>query len=464
VVSAATLASGETIVLKNGRKILADRIHETANRIEYEIGDNSYAIPKSVVNRIDHGGVPAEYSTSNSGPKSTEGLPLPTSSADLQLATDLEAKILANGRVNEDALAELERTGDAGTAAAANFVATRYEIEHQNFTRARTYCEKALQLQPDNATLLRYYAAILVRTGRAGEAQPYAERSTRLTPDFAEAWAVLGAAQYAAGRNAAAVQSWKRAVALHPDAGVERLLAKAQKDAAVEADFAERDTGHFTLRYEGRQTTEDFRRQILDVLESHYRDLSSAFGTAPRDNVVVILYTNQAFFDVTQAPSWTTALNDGKLRIPVSGLETVTSELVHVLRHELAHSFINYLSRGRCPQWLHEGVAQVLEPRSLGGNGRFLAQVFTAQRSIPFNLLESGFLSYSGPEAALAYDESLAAAEYIKETYDFSDIRRILERIGEGSSAEAALRSTIHADYGQLEADLGKFLTSKYGK
>jgi len=449
--------------LKNGRKIWADRVHEKAGRVEYEIGDDSYAIPKSVVDHVDHGGVPADYSTSKTVSRSTEDLPLPTSSADLQLATNLEAEILANGRVNEDALLELERTADAGTAAAGYFVAGRFELDHQNFARAQAYCEKALQLQPDNATLLRYYAAILVRTGHAGEAQPYAERATRLTPDSAEAWAVLGLTQYVEGRNSAAVQSWKRSLALHANARVERMLAKAEKDAAIEADFAERDTGHFTVRYEGKQTTEPFRRQILEALEKQYDDLSSAFGMAPRDNIVVILYTNQAFFDVTEAPSWTAALNDGKLRIPVSGLETVKAELVRVLRHELAHSFINYISRGRCPQWLHEGVAQVVEPRNLGRHGRALAQVYTAQRSLPFNVLESGFMSYSGAEAALAYDESLAAAEYIKDTYGFSDIRRVLERIGEGSSAEAALRSTIHSDYGQLEADLGKFLTSKYG-
>ncbi len=457
------MAPAETIVLKNGRKIWADRVHETATRVEYEIGDDSYAIPKALVDRIDEGGPPAQYSTSKAGSGSTADLPLTEPNPDLQLATDLEAKILANGRVNGDTLVELERTADAGTAAAGYFVAGRHELEHQNFNQARTYYEKALQLQPENATLLQYYAAVLTRTGHAGEATRYAERAARIAPESAEAWAVLGATQYASGRNAPAVHSWKRSLSLHPNATVERMLAKAQKDAATEADFAERDTGHFTLRYEGKHTTEGFRREVLDALESQFNELAGVFGVAPRDNIVVILYTDQAFFDVTQAPSWTTALNDGRLRIPVSGLETVTSELIHVLKHELAHSFINYLSRGRCPQWLHEGIAQAVEPRTLAGNGRRLAQVYLAQRSIPFNMLESGFLSLSPAEAALAYDESLAAAEYLKDTYGFSDVRRILERIGEGSSAEAALRATIHSDYGQLETDLGKFLASKYG-
>ena len=69
-----------------------------------------------------------------------------------------------------------------------------------------------------------------------------------------------------------------------------------------------------------------------------------------------MLYTEQAFFDVTQAPSWSGAVNDGKLRIPVQGLDSVTSDLARVLKHELAHSFINQLTGGRCPQWLNEGL------------------------------------------------------------------------------------------------------------
>ena len=83
-----------------------------------------------------------------------------------------------------------------------------------------------------------------------------------------------------------------------------------------------------------------FARQILAALESDYDDLARDLGTPPRDNIFVTLYTEQAFFDVTHAPAWAGAINDGKLRIPVSGLSSVTPELAHVLKHELAHSFI----------------------------------------------------------------------------------------------------------------------------
>ena len=141
----------------------------------------------------------------------------------------------------------------------------------------------------------------------------------------------------------------------------------------------------------------------------------------------------------------------------------MTPELARVLKHELAHSFINQLSGGRCPPWLHEGIAQLLEPKSLGSDGHQLAQLFKSQRNIPLNVLEGSFLSFSGGQAYLAYAESLAAVSYINDSYGMGDIQRILQLLSQGSSTEAALRATIHSDYGQLESEVGKYLSDKYG-
>jgi hypothetical protein len=142
----------------------------------------------------------------------------------------------------------------------------------------------------------------------------------------------------------------------------------------------------------------------------------------------------------------------------------MTSDLARVLKHELAHSFITQLSGGRCPPWLHEGIAQFLEPKTLGGDGHQLSVLFKAQRDIPLNALEGSFQNFSGGQAFLAYAESLAAVSYINDSYGMGDIQRILQLISQGSSTEAALRSTIHSDYGQFESDLAKYLTDKYGE
>jgi hypothetical protein len=144
-------------------------------------------------------------------------------------------------------------------------------------------------------------------------------------------------------------------------------------------------------------------------------------------------------------------------------MSSVTPELSRVLKHELAHSFINPLSGGRCPQWLNEGIAQAMEPKSLSSRGRRLAELFQTQQEIPFNALEGSFMRFSGLEAMLAYDESLAAVQFIIDTRGMSELQRILQRLAEGNSTESALRATIHDDYGQLQADVGKYLSRRYG-
>jgi len=458
-VAALTIARADTIHLKNGRTIVADHVRENGNRYEYEIGEDSYAIPKSSVDHVDAGGLPAE----SSGAQKISGLPVFTPANSLAFEHDFESKIIQDGKVNPDVLAALEAKGNAELSATADFIAGKFEFEHGNIVQSRTYFENALRFQPDNSTILIYYSAVLVRTGNAARALPYAERAVRSAPDSPDAFTMLGYAQFASDRTKDAIASWKRSLALRPDPAVQQFLAKAQREQSAESEFVENESSHFVLHYEGHQSSDAVRMQILTVLESDYDDLVRDLGTPPRDNIHVTLYTETAFFDVTHAPTWAGALNDGKLRIPISGLTSVTPELARVLRHELVHSFVAKLAGGRCPPWLNEGIAQFLEPKGLGGDGRQLALLFKAQQEIPLNTLEGSFNSFSGPKAYLAYAESLAAVTYIADSYGLSDLQRILDRISQGSSTEAALRETIHCDYGQLESDLGRYLADRYG-
>ena len=454
-------AWADTIHLKNGRTIVADHVRENGSHYEYDVGDDSYAIPKTSVDHVEAGGMPTH--AASSGSARVADLPMFTPADSLANEGDLITKIIKEGKVDPDVLTSLEAKKNPELSATANFIAGKFEFERGNIAQARGYFEGALRFQPENSTILIYYAALLVRTGNAAQALPYAQRAVHAAPDSPDAHTMLGYAQFASDRTREAVASWKRSLELRPDAAVQQFLAKAQREQNVETDFAHRESSHFVLHYEGKQTSEALRGQILSALESDYDDLARDLGNPPRDSILVTLYTEQAFFDVTRAPTWAGAINDGKLRIPVSGLSSMTSELARVLKHELAHSFITQLSGGRCPPWLHEGIAQLLEPKSLGGDGHPLSQLFKAQRNIPLNALEGSFQSLSGNAAYLAYAESLAAVSYINDSYGMSDIQRILQRISQGNSTEAALRATIHSDYGQLESDLAKYLADKYG-
>ena len=72
-------------------------------------------------------------------------------------------------------------------------------------------------------------------------------------------------------------------------------------------------------------------------------------------------------------------------------------------------------------------------------------------------------MGFSAIEARLAYDQSLAAVEFHSLDVRYGRFTKNSERIGQGSSTEAALRSTIHSDYRQLQDEVARYLKERYG-
>ena len=133
---ACILAPAATLHLKNGRTIWADSVRENGTRIEYEVGENTFAIPKSLVDHFDAGGTPPEYSTGGGGSKSTD---IAAPSSELRIANDVYALVLHDGKVDTDALAKLEKESTPDNAAAGYFLAGRHEIEQGNTTVERHF-------------------------------------------------------------------------------------------------------------------------------------------------------------------------------------------------------------------------------------------------------------------------------------------------------------------------------------
>jgi hypothetical protein len=92
-----------------------------------------------------------------------------------------------------------------------------------------------------------------------------------------------------------------------------------------------------------------------------------------------------------------------------------------------------------------------------------LASLYSAGQQIPLGQLEGNFESYSSGEASVAYAESLAAVQYIRENFGMTAVAGLLQKIGEGQSVETALRGTIHGGYSELEAQLTIYLKKIYG-
>ena len=129
-----------------------------------------------------------------------------------------------------------------------------------------------------------------------------------------------------------------------------------------------------------------------------------------------------------------------------------------MLKHELAHSFIRQATNGRCPVWLNEGLAQLVEPQSASRYRSLLAKLFQNGDQAPLHSLEGSFIGLDSSQAAVAYIESLAYVEYIRDSYGMNRISDIMRHLSEAETPEAALKSAINDDYSQLEEELTRHL------
>jgi hypothetical protein len=196
----------------------------------------------------------------------------------------------------------------------------------------------------------------------------------------------------------------------------------------------------------------------------HFSAIESELNYSPPDSIGVILYTQEAFADITKAPGWAGALNDGRIRVPVQGLNGVDQELSRVLKHELTHSFVQQKTHGHAPTWIQEGLAQWMEGQRSGENAVVMAQIYGEGHAAPLGRLEGSWLNMGGDTARYAYAWALANIEYIVQADGMGDIERILDRIGAGMTTEAALREVLHSDYNDVMQSTAEYLRKTYGR
>jgi predicted negative regulator of RcsB-dependent stress response len=450
---AVSSAAADTILLKNGRRIIASNVVEDGDHVRYETPAGQMSIPKSIVARIDRDNL--GYSSAASAAASIPPVSAPEIDP-LRGTEDISHLVVHDDSIDFAYIAQLEtaaRTGGSSSvdkAAAAHYVAAQFLVSKGDTGTAIDHYRQALSFEPDSVPLLLNLAVLYLRQSQFTNALEPLERARHITPDSADVAKLMGWAYYGSNKMDQAVVEWKRSQRLHPDADVEHALQKAERDKAEEESYREGETAHFALKYNG-SATPDLAHGILHVLEDDFHELESQLDYTPPEPIGVILYTEQSFADITRAPSWAGAINDGRIRIPVQGLTSVTPELARVLKHELTHSFIGQKSHNRAPTWLQEGTAQYMEGRRSTESAGALLNA-ASQGGVPtLASLEGSWLNLSGSSASVAYAWSLAAVESIVQTGGIGDVSRLLDAIATTPSTETALRDSLHSDYADLQ-------------
>jgi tetratricopeptide (TPR) repeat protein len=466
VVLVAKDARADTIVLKNGRRIAALSVAVEGDKVRYMTSAGELALPKSIVDHIEKGG-PAQMPVSLSGAAANLAITPPSVEATGADAA-VENGAVHGGVVDRDFLASMASEAQSGApganhkAALAYHAVAQFELVRGDMEHALTDERTALTYTPEDPIMLLNVAYLHLRRSENKQALDYLERAQRVAPDNPDVSKLAGWAYYGMNKLKQAVAEWQRSLALRQDPEVQAALDKAFRDNQEEENYRENESSHFTLRYSG-EAEPGLAREVLRALETHFAVIESELSYTPPEPIGVILYTQQAFADITSAPGWVGALNDGRIRVPVQGLTQLTPELSRVLKHELTHSFVRQKTRASAPTWIQEGLAQWMEGKRSGANADLLLRVYDAKQAMSLADLQGGWMRLSTEVAAYAYAWSLANMEYIIQVDGMIDVDRILDRMGTGSTAEAAVREVLHSDYEDLMQSTAQYLRKTYG-
>jgi tetratricopeptide (TPR) repeat protein len=390
----AAAAGADSIELNNGHVIEADRAWFEGTQVRYQKDGGVYGIPRSLVRRVQ----------TESGQT---------------LDPDL-----ARGR---------ERLG-------ANDPVEAVRLLRQVVAR-----------DPRSLPGLQALADAYIALGDPRSARDVAQRAVALDPKAARSHEMLGDALAALGDRAGAQGAYQNSLNLRPDPQVERKLADVAPAPANAGGGA-----RFRLRYDGG-VNEPVGVAVLAALDAAYADYSRLLGFRPDDAIEVILQTEAAFKDAN-APEWAAGLNDGTIRVPLRGMDKPTPELLAVLRHELAHSFVAARTRGNCPTWLQEGISQWLEGGDPARGDQQLAAM-AHQRTLPSLLsLEAPFHTMTGPDAVIAYEASLSGVAHIIRLRKEAGLLRLLAALSDGLPSEEALPVATALSYPEFQQSWREYL------
>lgn len=408
VLLASVAARADVLHLQGGGTIEAEHWWIEGSTLHIESAGGVYGLPRAMLVRVE-----PQASRAKAKPPAPPAAPRPAPMPQLHVSPEIAEKM------NE---------GNAALAA-------------RDFDRAAMRFYEVIQAEPEAVGPRIGYAAAEMAQGRDAMALPVILDGLVRDPGVADLHEILGDLRDREERVDEALASWREAFRLDPSDRVRDRIVKAERELAAGRDYAFSAAAHFTLRYDGA-LDQDLVASVTDFLEDRFRELTQAYRHAPSQPITVLLYPKQAFRDVTQAGAEVAGLYDGKIRVPLGGLRQLDPGAKRVLTHELTHAIVQSKTRGNCPRWLHEGLAQAAEPRTpRRADTDALARTVRADDPATW------------PDAAFSYAAALSFTRFLEGRGGTDLLVRLLDRLGDGETLDAALSVLYDATYADLAVE-----------
>ena len=209
----------------------------------------------------------------------------------------------------------------------------------------------------------------------------------------------------------------------------------------------------------GRAIPKSLLRVVSQIIEYTYREVGKALQCYPQCKVPVFINAanpmsrttapvkdaNHTLFSNVSLPQWAVACYDnGSIRLtyrPYSGFSI--GVLYAVVRHEWTHLLVDLLTKGRCPNWLDEGLAQFIARPLMNSEKVRLQQAGRDKYLLPLHLLQKPFQDLPEKQRRLAYLQSYGTTKYLIQQFSFAALRDVLKHLGDGKSTDTAFQGVF---------------------
>ncbi len=325
------------------------------------------------------------------------------------------------------------------------------QLKKGDYQAARDSFYEALKYNDEDAAAHLGIGVASVHLKDDAEAERELNRAIALDAKSYGAYEWLGELYYRRDDLESAIAAWEQALTVDPSAeALKKRLERVRKEQKTEKDFSKDYTSHFQIKYEGSEQIET-GRIVRNILEDAYSAVGRDLYYYPSGEIQVILYSAKQFQEVTDAPGWSGGVYDGKIRIPIGGIDKETPGLRKLLFHEYTHAVIRAITP-RCPTWLNEGLAQYFEGRDIDSTqAGLLRKAVQSGKIPPLSSLEGSFTGLSGSQAVHAYLFSLSAVRFMVDTFGMYRVKTVLEELGAGSDTATAITRGILVSYEEFE-------------
>jgi len=257
-----------------------------------------------------------------------------------------------------------------------------------------------------------------------------------LPRDPALGWAIAAATRHSPDLDEA-IDGLSDYLAADPSPDLARLRALLEVQRDIQRDYARVERSGATLLWPREALTPVQADDLLYAVNRSLDDAALLTGTERRRQLTVVAYPGHSeLLAVSCTRAWTAAVYDGTLRIVLSARDGGAD--AKIVRHETLHAQVSRFA-SKAPRWFHEGLAQSFADQTDRRRGWPL--MVKNRVWVPFSSLDGSFQAFEQNEdASLAYVQSYAMVELMRECGTDAAVARAIEDFQQGLTTDAVLQ------------------------